>query len=111
MQIAIAVLQGLLIIAFAWYGAMALFSRAMVAEFERYGLARFRAMTGALQMAGSAGLLAGYAYRPLLLFSAGGLAAMMLLGVLVRIRIRDPIHEALPAFALMCLNLVVVFGE
>jgi len=43
-----------------------------------------------------------------LLLSAGGLAAMMLLGVLVRLRIRDPLFAAIPAFAFLVLNLFIV---
>ena len=108
MQITVGLAQSLSLLAFAWYGATALRSREMVAEFERYGLARLRVFTAVLQIAGSVGLLAGFVYRPLLLVSAGGLAVMMLLAVLVRIRIRDPIHAIVPAFVLFCLNLLVV---
>ena len=80
----------------------------MVAEFERYRLAGFRSLTGVLQVAGSLGLLAGYFYLPLLLLSAGGLAVMMVLGMLVRLRIRDPLFAAIPAFALFTLNIFIV---
>lgn len=107
MQIAVAVVQSLVIIAFAWYGATALLSERMVAEFERYGLARLRVLTATLQIAGSMGLLAGFRYRPLLLLSAGGFAAMMSLAVLVRIRIRDPILEIVPALVLLGLTLLL----
>ncbi len=102
--------QALSIAAFAWYGMGCFVSAHMVAEFDRYRLARFRTLTGALQVAGSLGLLAGYYSRPLLLLSAGGLSAMMLLGVLVRFRIRDPLVAALPAFAFCVLNLYIVIA-
>ncbi len=108
MQLAAALAQGLSMIAFAWYGTNALLSGSMVAEFERYGLAQLRVLTAALQIAGSLGLLVGYLFRPLLLLSAGGLAAMMLLGLIVRIRIKDPALAMVPAFVLMCLNLYLV---
>ena len=100
--------QAISIAAFAWYGMSCFLSAAMVTEFDRYGLPRFRTLTGALQVAGSLGLLAGYYSRPLLLLSAGGLSAMMLLGVLVRFRIRDPLVAAIPAFAFFVLNLYIV---
>ena len=100
--------QAISIAAFAWYGMCCFLSATMVTEFGRYGLPRFRTLTGALQVAGSLGLLAGYYSRPLLLLSAGGLAAMMLLGVLVRLRIRDPLFAAIPAFAFFALNLFIV---
>ena len=108
MQITVIIAQSLVIVAFAWYGTAALMSRRMVAEFERYGLARLRVLTATLQIAGSMGLLAGYLYRPLLLLSAGGFVLMMALAVLVRIKIRDPIHAVAPALVLLCLNLLLV---
>lgn len=108
MQLAMALAQGLSIVAFAWYGTSALLSGGMVAEFERYGLARLRVLTATLQIAGSLGLLVGHFYRPLLLLSAGGFTAMMLLALFVRMRIRDPIHAMVPAFILLCLNLFLV---
>ena len=80
MQITVGLAQSLSLLAFAWYGTTALRSREMVAEFERYGLARLRVLTAVLQITGSVGLLAGFVYRPLLLVSAGGLTVMMVLG-------------------------------
>ena len=108
MQLATVIVQGLSILAFGWYGTLTLLSGDMVPEFERYGLGRLRVFTATLQIVGSLGLLAGYLYRPLLLLSAAGFTAMMLLAVLVRIKIRDPIHLMIPAFVLMCLNLFLV---
>lgn len=108
MQLASVIVQGLSILAFGWYGTLTLLSGGMVAEFERYGLGRLRVFTATLQIVGSLGLLAGYFFRPLLLLSAAGFTAMMLLAVLVRIKIRDPIHMMIPAFVLMCLNLFLV---
>ena len=100
--------QAISITSFAWYGMSCFMSAAMVAEFHRYRLSRFRSLTGVLQVAGSFGLLAGYYSRPLLLLSAGGLTVMMLLGMFVRFRIRDPLYAALPAFAFFALNLFIV---
>ena len=108
MQLAAALAQGISIVAFAWYGTSALLSGAMVAEFERYGLARLRVLTATLQIVGSLGLLAGHFFRPLLLLSAGGFTTMMLFALVVRMRIRDPISAMVPAFVLMCLNLFLV---
>lgn len=107
MQLIAAIAQGISIVAFAWYGTYSLLSRKMVAEFERYGMARLRVLTGTIQILGSLGLLAGFFFRPLLVLSAGGFAVMMLAAVLVRIRIRDPISAMVPAFALLCINLLL----
>ena len=108
MQFIAGIAQGISILSFVWYGLSCFVSAAMVAEFERYRLARFRSLTGILQVAGSIGLFAGYFSRPLLLLSAGGLATMMLLGVIVRLRIRDPLAAAIPAAAFLALNLFIV---
>lgn len=108
MQFIAGAAQAISIVSFAYYGSSCLGSAKMVAEFERYRLARFRSLTGVLQVAGSLGLLAGYYSRPLLLLSAGGLATMMLLGVLIRLRIRDPLLATIPAAAFFALNLFIV---
>ena len=93
--------------AFVWYGASCFVSRTTAAEFDRYRLARYRALTGALQLAGGVGLLVGLRYRPLLQLSAVGLAAMMFLGVLVHVRLRDPAQAAIPALVLLGLNVFI----
>jgi len=107
-QVIFSIAHGVSMVSFAWYGMLCLFSGRMVGEFERFGLARFRSLTGALQLAGSLGLLAGYGSRPLLLLSAAGLAALMVAGMIARLRIRDPIAAIPPAFAFFCLNLFLV---
>ncbi len=99
--------QGISAILFCFYGLYALFSASMVREFQRYGLDRFRVLTGLLQVAGSLGIMMGHFYSPLLLISSGGLTVMMLLGVITRVRIKDPLSAALPAFALGALNFFI----
>lgn len=96
--------------AFAGYGVHCLRSRRMVEEFDRYGLARFRTLTGVLQLAGSAGLIVGFVYPPLTLLASGGLSALMLCGTVVRIVIRDPWYAALPAFGFFVLNAFILLA-
>jgi len=96
--------QSISAIFFAGYGLHALLSDGMVAEFKRYGLARFRVLTGALQVLGSLGMVVGQLYHPALLLAAAGLTAMMILAVITRFRIRDPVIAALPALSLGVLN-------
>lgn len=102
-----AIAQTVSIALFAWYGIGCFVSQKMITEFERYRLPQFRALTGTLQIAGAVGEITGYFNRPILLFSAVGLALMMLLGVLTRFRIRDPLYAAIPAFTLCALNVYI----
>ena len=55
-------------------------------------------------MLGATGLLVGRFVPWLVVVSATGLAVLMLLGVLTRIRVRDPWYETLPAAVLMFVN-------
>ena len=89
---------------FLGYGALVLFTGGMREEFERFGLARYRRATGALEVVGGVGLLVGLARADILAIASGGLAFLMLLGVLTRIRVRDPLPEIVPAAALMVAN-------
>lgn len=100
--------RGISAIAFAWYGVTLLGKQTMVPEFENYGMARLRTLTGVLQLAGSAGLMLGGWYRPLLLLSAAGLALMMVVAVVVRVRCGDKIAAMVPAAALCALNSYIV---
>jgi hypothetical protein len=89
---------------FLGYGSLVLFTGGMRAEFERFGLARFRRATGALEVLGGAGLLVGLARTDVLLVASGGLTLLMLLGVITRVRVRDPLVEIVPAAGLMLVN-------
>jgi len=90
--------------AFFFYGWVCLSNAAMVAEFERYGLARLRKLTGSLELLGALGLLIGYASPLALVLASGGLALLMLIGVATRLRIRDPLLATLPALVLLLMN-------
>jgi hypothetical protein len=77
-------------------------------EFQRYKVPQLRQLTGGLQIAGSLGILAGYWFRPILVFSAGGLTVMMIYAVVTRFKIRDSLYATLPAFSLILLNAYIV---
>jgi len=93
---------------FLVYGALCLFSNGMAEEFERYGLSRFRRLTGALEVIGGAGLLVGLLVPAVMVVSSAGLALLMLLGVIARIRVRDPLLEIVPAAFLLVANLFIL---
>ncbi len=111
MQLSITIAVALSSVSFLLYGASLFGSRSMVAEFERYHLSPYRTLTGALEIAAGAGLLAGLRFRPLLLLSAGVLAGMMLGGTVVRLRVGDPLVSAIPAVLLLCLNLFILLAS
>ena len=94
--------------AFLFYGLACLFSSKLVAEFERYRLARFRLLVGSLEVAGALGLIAGWWFPPLQIAAAAGLVALMLCGLWARWRIRDPWYAMLPALILALMNLAIV---
>lgn len=92
---------------FLFYGLQCLFAQGMAEEFRRFGLSRFRRLTGSLEVMGALGLLAGLFFVPVMLVASAGLSTLMLLGVLTRIRVNDPLLEILPAALLLGLNLFV----
>ena len=98
-------------VAFLVYGLCCIFSGHMVEEFERYRLARFRMLTGYLQILGAVGLLVGFLFSPAAgLVAALGLCVQMLLGFGVRLLIRDSLLQCLPSFGFMLINAGLVFG-
>ena len=108
MQIAFEIARTLSAVAFLFYGIACLVSPRMEVEFERYGLARFRRLIGALECLGALGLLAGQFNRPVLVLAAAGLVLTMLMGIATRIRIGDSLAKTLPAIVLLVLNAFVL---
>ena len=102
------ILTAISAVAFLFYGLACLFSAKLVAEFERYRLARWRVVVGGLEVAGALGLIAGWWFPPLQTAAAAGLFALMICGLWARWRIRDPWYAMLPAFVLAVMNLAIV---
>lgn len=91
------------------YGIGYFRSTKMKSEFKRFGLEKAGALTAILEIMGALGLLVGLKLHPVLLISAGGLSLLMLLGVAVRIKVKDSIWVTLPAFFFMILNAYIFF--
>jgi hypothetical protein len=96
---------------FISYGTLCIFNGHMREEFKRYRLQQFRILTGALELSGGIGSLVGLYVEPIYYLSTFGLALLMLLGLLVRLRLKDSIFEILPAFLLMILNAYLFFSN
>jgi len=77
-------------------------------EFKRFKLEKLGLLTIVLEIIGALGLLIGLWYLPLLLLSSGGLALLMLLGLIVRIKLKDSLWITLPAFFFMILNTYIL---
>jgi uncharacterized membrane protein YphA (DoxX/SURF4 family) len=107
MDLAYEVLRALSMLLFFYYGISVLVSDAMVREFEKFGLLRFRKLTGVLEVVGAAGLLIGYLVPPLVIVASGGLALLMVLGVAVRFRAGPPLTDAIPALVMLVINVYV----
>ena len=91
-------------LSFLGYGAGCFTSRHLQKEFVRFGLSPLRKFIGLLQIGGALGLLAGFWFPLLGQAAAGGLALMMLLAILVRIKIRDGFLRTIPAILYFLLN-------
>lgn len=105
-------LQALVIfsaLSFLMYGFRSLTTEAMKIEFERYGLAKFRVLTGSLEIIGGVGLLIGLFFLPLLIISSAGLSLLMLLGFGTRLYIRDPFLQCLPSFIFLLVNAYIFY--
>ena len=77
----------------------------MKEEFVRFGLDKWRVITGYLQLLGGLGLLIGTFFNnSLLVLSALGLAILMLMGFITRLRIKDSVLASSPAFIFMLIN-------
>jgi len=99
---------------FLFYGLSCLFSNHMKNEFNRFGISQFLKLTGILQILGGFALLIGFWKIPILAFiGAAGLALLMLLGSIVRIKIKDSFLHSSQAFIFTILNsyLAYTFGK
>jgi len=95
-------------LSFLFFGIACFTAPKMKTEFLRYRLAPYRRIVGVLQLVGALGLILGYLYAPVLqAIAAGGLAVLMVLGFLVRLRIRDSFMQAAPSFLFAVLNAFV----
>ena len=95
------------VLLFLYYGLSCLFSDGMMAEFRRFGLSRFRRLTGSLEVLGALGLLAGLFVPLFTLLASAGLALLMLLGIVTRVRVGDSVLETLPAVILLGMNVFI----
>ncbi|MEO6629454.1 MAG: DoxX family protein [Aquihabitans sp.] len=95
-------------LSFLSYGFRVLFRPAVKEEFERYGRPAVRQFVGLMEVLGGTAVILGLAIAPLGALAAAGLTALMVLGLVVRVRIHDPLRLMVPAAALGALNALLV---
>ena len=96
-------------LSFLGYGSAYFLSTKIKKEFKRFGLEKVGTLTAVLELLGAVGLLVGLKFQLILLISAGGLAVLMFLGVVVRIKVRDDLWITLPALFFMLLNAYIFY--
>lgn len=91
-------------VSFLGYGSACFLSSYMKREFDRYRLGSQRKLVGGLQLCAALGLLAGFGEPWIGRAAATGLALMMLVGVGVRIKIKDTLTQTIPALIYLAVN-------
>ncbi|GMN10196.1 hypothetical protein MTsPCn9_13890 [Croceitalea sp. MTPC9] len=95
-------------ISFIIFGLSCLYSSFMVSEFERYGLKNFRKLNAYLQLVGGVGLVFGFYWKIFGILASAGLAILMILGFMVRLKIRDSFIKSFPAFFYIVVNTTIL---
>jgi hypothetical protein len=94
-------------LSFLAYGISYFTTTKMKSEFIRFGLGKLGMLTAILEILGAIGLIVGLFFNYILLISSGGLALLMFFGVIVRLKIKDGLLAASPAFFFFILNLYI----
>jgi hypothetical protein len=84
----------------------------MKEEFKAYGLPEWLMyVVGSLKVSLSLGLLLSIYFNELEIYSAYGIAFLMLIAILMHLKIGDPIKKSLPAFIFLSLSLFVAIVQ
>lgn len=96
----------ILVSSFSFFGYVLSYfiSPHMKSEFKRFNLEKLGLIIILFQFLGATGLLVGLIYHTILIISSLGLFLQMLLGLIVRIKLKDDLWISLPAFFFMILN-------
>ncbi|SFI34812.1 DoxX family protein [Halpernia frigidisoli] len=94
---------------FLGYSVSYFISPNMKNEFKRLNVERSGFLVIILEILGALGLLVGLYYKPILLLSSGGLALLMFLGLVIRIKTKDGLLISLPATFYMLLNAYIFY--
>jgi hypothetical protein len=76
-------------------------------EFKRFGLEKLGLFTIIMELLGATGLLVGLIFKPILTISSLGLASLMFVALIVRMKLKDSLMITLPAIFYLCLNIYI----
>ena len=96
-------------LSFLIFGYLCFFSHYFKNEFIRYGIPNFRKTTGFFQSLGGASLIVGIRIDELGVIASLGLTILMILGVIVRLRIKDGLLKTMPAIFYAFLNALIFY--
>lgn len=96
-------------LSFLIFGYLCFFSLYFKNEFIRYGIPNFRKTTGFFQSLGGASLIVGICIDELGVIASLGLTILMILGVIVRLRIKDGLLKTMPAIFYAFLNALIFY--
>ena len=96
-------------VSFMGYSISYFISPHMKSEFERFKLKKLGLFVIILEIIGAFGLLVGLLIKPILLISSGGLAVLMLLGLITRFKSKDSFLVSVPAIFYMILNAYIFY--
>jgi len=96
-------------LSFIAYSISYFISPHMKSEFKRFNLEKLGILTTFLEILGALGLLIGLLFKTILLISSGGLALMMLLALMIRIKSKDSLLISLPAIFYIILNVYIFY--
>lgn len=91
------------------YGISYLILPKMKNEFKRFGLEKVGTLTALLELLGALGLLVGFKFNIILLIASAGLAILMLLALIIRIKVKDSLFVSIPALMYLLINSYIFF--
>ena len=94
---------------FLFYSARSFYSKIMIAEYERWGLAKARVLISTLQFFAGLGLIIGFYNLKLLTLTSFLLSVMMICAIIVRIQLKDSFVASLPAAFYAVLNFIICY--
>jgi len=96
-------------LSFLIFGYLCFFSTYFKTEFKRYGIPNYRKTTGFFQILGGISLILGIFIYELEIISSLGLTILMLMGVGVRLKIKDGLLRTIPAIFYVIVNALIVY--